>query len=52
MNGFLLYDLNIDTLQRMFEELKKILHCWEFPVNPEKIQREDSINYLCYIIVL
>ena len=52
MDDILLSDSNVDTLERMFEEVKKILPCWGLQIAPEKIQRGDSINYLCYKISL
>ena len=36
----------------MFEEVKKVLPKWGLQIDPEKIQREDSINYLGYKIRL
>ena len=32
----LLSDSNVDTLERMFEEIKKILPCWGLQIAPEK----------------
>ena len=32
----------------MFEEVKKVLPKWGLQIVPEKIQREDSVNYLGY----
>lgn len=34
----------------MFDEVKRILACWELQVFPGKIQRRDSINFLEYKI--
>ena len=52
MDDILLSDSNIDTLERMFENIKKLLPKWGLQTVPEKIQRRDSINYLCYRISL
>ena len=48
MDDILLSDSNIDTLERMFEEVKIILPKWGLQIAPEKIQRGDSVNYLGY----
>lgn len=42
MDGVLLSDSNVDTLERMLA-VKKILVCWGLQIVPEKIQRGDSI---------
>ncbi|KAL6037706.1 hypothetical protein STEG23_029167, partial [Scotinomys teguina] len=52
MDDILLTDSNADTLERLFEEVKKILPCWGLQIAPEKIQKGDSINYLGYKIGL
>ena len=52
MDGILLSDSNIDTSERMFEEVKKVQHKWGLQISPEKIQRGDSVNYLGYRIGL
>ena len=50
MDDILLSDSNLDTLERMFEEVKIILPKWGLQIAPEKIQRGDSVNYLGYKI--
>ena len=52
MDDILLYYSNIYTLKRMFEEVKIVLPKWGLQIAPEKIQRRDSVNYLCYRIGL
>ncbi|KAL6086199.1 hypothetical protein STEG23_010845 [Scotinomys teguina] len=52
MDDILLTDSNADALERLFEEVKKILPCWGLQIAPEKIQKGDSINYLGYKIGL
>ena len=52
MDDILLSDSNKDTLERMFEEVNKVLPKWGLQITPEKIQREDSVNYLGYRIGL
>ncbi|KAL6045981.1 hypothetical protein STEG23_001675 [Scotinomys teguina] len=52
MDDILLADSNADTLERLFEEVKKILPCWGLQIAPGKIQKGDSINYLGYKIGL
>ncbi|KAL6031758.1 hypothetical protein STEG23_037209 [Scotinomys teguina] len=52
MDDILLTDSNADTLERLFEEVKKILPCWGLQIAPEKIQKGDSVNYLGYKIGL
>ena len=52
MDDILLSDSTIDTLERMFEEVKKVLPKWGLQIAPEKIQRGDSVNYLGYRIGL
>ena len=52
MDDILLSDSNKDTLESMFEEVKKVLPRWGLQIAPEKIQRGDSINYLGYRIGL
>ena len=39
MNDILLSDSNTDILERIFEEVKKVLPKWELQIVPEKIQR-------------
>ena len=36
MDDILLVDSNVDTSERMFEEISKILPYWEFQIAPEK----------------
>ena len=48
MDDILLSDSNIDTLQRMFEEVKKVLPHWRLQIAPEKVPGGDSFNYLGY----
>ena len=50
MDDILLSDSNANTLERIFEEVKTILTCWELQIVPEKTQRGDYINYLGYKI--
>ncbi|KAL6091369.1 hypothetical protein STEG23_030322 [Scotinomys teguina] len=52
MDDILLAYSNADTLERLFEEVKKILPYWGLQIAPEKIQKGDSINYLGYKIGL
>ena len=52
MDDILLSDSNKDTLESMFEEVKKVLPRWGLKIASEKIQRGDSINYLGYRIGL
>ena len=52
MDAILLSDSNIDTIETMFEEIKKILPKWALQIAPEKIQRADSINNQGYKIDL
>ncbi|KAL6065033.1 hypothetical protein STEG23_028902 [Scotinomys teguina] len=52
MDDILLADSNADTLEKLFEEVKKILPCWGLQIAPEKIQKGDSSNYLGYKIGL
>ena len=52
MDDILLSYSNKDTLESMFEEVKKVLPRWGLQIAPEKIQRGDSINYLGYRIGL
>lgn len=42
----LLADSNVDILETMFEELKKILTCWGLQIASERIQSADFIDYL------
>ena len=44
----MLTDSNIDTLERIFEEVKKVLPKWELQIAPEKVQKGDSADYLDY----
>ena len=48
----MLSDSNIDTLERMFKEVNKVLPKWELQIAPVKIQRENSVNSLGYKIGL
>ena len=48
MDDILLSDSKIDTLERIFEEVKKVLLKWILQIAPEKIQKGDSVNYLGY----
>ena len=52
MDDILLSDSNIDTVERMFEEVTKVLPKRKLQIAPEKIQRGDSVNYLGYRIGL
>ncbi len=52
MDDILLSDPNMDTLNRLFEEIKILLPKWGLQIAPEKIQKGDSINYLGYKIGL
>lgn len=52
MDDILLPGFNGDTLERMFDEVKRILFCWGFQIAPEKIQSGDCINYPVYKISL
>ena len=52
MDDILLSDSNKDTLESMFEEVKKVLPRQGLQIASEKIQRGDSINYLGYRIGL
>ena len=52
MDYILLSRSNIDTLERTFEEVKKVLPKWGLQITPEKIQRGYSVNYLGYKIGL
>ena len=52
MDDILLSDSNIDTLERMFGEIKNVLPKWGLQIAPEKIQRGNSVNYLGYWIGL
>ena len=36
VDDILLADSNVDTLEKMFEEVKKILPCWGLQIVPEK----------------
>ena len=36
MDSILLSNSNIDTLERVFEEIKKIVPCWGLQIPPEK----------------
>ena len=44
MDDILLSDSNIDTLERIFEEVKKML-----PWGPEKIKKGDYLIIICVI---
>ena len=50
MDDILLADSNINTLEKIFEGVRRILPTWGLQIAPEKIQRGDSINYLGYKI--
>ena len=50
MDDILLADSNIDTLERIFEEVNRILPPQGLQTAPQKIQRAASINYLGYKI--
>jgi hypothetical protein len=39
MEVILLADLDTDTLERLFDEIKKTLPCWGLQIAPEKIQK-------------
>ena len=52
MDDILLADSNLETLEKLFEELKKILPDWGLQIALEKVQRGNSINYLGYKIGL
>ena len=52
MDDILLADSDINTVERMFDEVQKTLPSWGLQIAPEKIQRGDSINYLGYKISL
>ena len=41
-------DSDTGTLEKIFKEPQRILPYWGLEIAPEKIQREDSINYLDY----
>ena len=51
-DDILLSNSNVDTLERMFEEVKKVLPKWGLQIAPGKIQKGDSVNYLGYKISL
>ena len=48
MDDILLSDSNIDTLERMFKEVKKALPKWGLQIAPEKIQSGDFVSCLSY----
>ena len=50
MNDILMIDSDSDNLEKMFDEVKRILPCQRLQIAPEKRQRGDSINYLGYKI--
>ena len=52
MDDIWLADTNLDTLETLFEKLKKILPDWGLQISPEKGQRGYYINYLAYKIGL
>ena len=52
MDDILISYSNKDPLERMLEEVKKVLPKWGLQIAPEKIQRGDSVNYLGYRIGL
>ena len=52
MDDNLISDQNKDTLERLFEEVKRVLPKWGLQIAPEKNQRGDSVNYLGYKIGL
>jgi hypothetical protein len=50
MDDILLADANTDNLEKRFKEAQGILPSWGLQIAPDKLQREDSINYLGYKI--
>jgi hypothetical protein len=51
MDDILLADANTDNLEKRFKFYAHgILPCWGLQIAPDKLQREDSINYLGYKI--
>ena len=46
MDDILLSNSNIDTLERMFEEVKIVSPKWGLQIAHEKIQKGDSVSYL------
>ena len=52
MDDILLSDSNMDTLERIFEEVKKALPKWGLQTAPGKIQNGDSISCIGYKIDL
>lgn len=52
IDDILLADSNIDTLEEMFKEVKKILPYWRFANCTWKKYRGDFVNYLGYKIGL
>ena len=52
MDDILLSDSSVNTLERMFEKVKKVMPKWRLQIAFEKIQRGDSVNYLGYNIGL
>ena len=49
MDDILLSNSNVDSLERVFEKIKKVLPSWGLKIAPKK---GDSINYLGYKICL
>ena len=39
---------DIDTLERMFNVIQKILSCWGLQISPEKLRQGYSLSYLGY----
>ena len=46
MDDILLSDSNVDILERMFEEVKKVLHNWVLQIAPEKKYKEESLTII------
>ena len=44
MDDILLSDSNTDTLERMFEDVKKVLPTWGLQIALVMIQRGNSVN--------
>jgi len=45
MDDILLFDSDLDTLEKVFDEVKGLV-CWVLQIVPENIRRGVSINYL------
>ena len=52
MDNILLAESKKNVRKKLFDEIKRILPCQGIKNAPEKIQREDSISYLGYKMVL